>query len=47
MVAALKRAGFVEKRQDGSHVIFWHPIKRLTTLVALHGKDLPDPIRSS
>ena len=43
MVAALKRAGFVEKRQKGSHLVLWHQTKRLTTLVALHGKDLPDP----
>ena len=43
MVAALKRAGFVEKRQKGSHLVLWHETKRLTTIVALHGTDLPDP----
>lgn len=43
MVAALKKAGFVAKRQRGSHLVLWHETKRLTTLVALHGADLPDP----
>ena len=43
LVAALKRIGFVEKRQKGSHLVLWHETKRLTTIVALHGKDLPDP----
>ena len=43
MVAALKRAGYVEKRQKGSHLVLWHEAKRRTTVVALHGKDLPAP----
>ncbi len=43
MVAALKRAGFVEKRQKGSHLVMWHEAKRRTTIVALHGRDLPGP----
>ena len=43
LVAALKRIGFVEKRQKGSHLVLWHETKRLTTIVALHGKDMPDP----
>jgi predicted RNA binding protein YcfA (HicA-like mRNA interferase family) len=42
-VGALKRAGFVEKRQKGSHVILWHEGKQRTTIVALHGRDLPPP----
>jgi len=41
VVAALKRAGFVEKRQKGSHVILWQERQRRTTIVTLHGKDLP------
>jgi predicted RNA binding protein YcfA (HicA-like mRNA interferase family) len=40
VVAALKRAGFVEKRQKGS---LWHERQRRTTIVALHGRDLPVP----
>lgn len=43
MVAALKRAGFVEKRQKGSHLVLWHEGKRRMTVVALHGRDLPAP----
>jgi len=39
----LKRAGFVEKRQKGSHLILWHERQRRTTIVALHGRDLPAP----
>jgi predicted RNA binding protein YcfA (HicA-like mRNA interferase family) len=43
VVVALKRAGFVEKRQKGSHVILWHERQRRTTIVALHGRDMPSP----
>jgi predicted RNA binding protein YcfA (HicA-like mRNA interferase family) len=39
----LKRAGFVEKRQKGRHLILWHERQRRTTMVALHGRDLPAP----
>jgi predicted RNA binding protein YcfA (HicA-like mRNA interferase family) len=44
MVAALKKAGFVEKRQKGSHVILWHERSRRTTIVAMHGRSTPRPI---
>lgn len=43
VVAALKRAGYVAKRQKGSHLVLWHESKRRTTIVALHGRDLPMP----
>jgi len=43
VVAALKKAGFVEKRQKGSHLILWHERQRRTTIVSLHGRDLPLP----
>ena len=43
VVAALKRAGFVEKRQKGSHVILWSEKRRLTTIVALHSRDIAKP----
>ena len=43
VVAALKRIGFVEKRQKGSHVILWQEKYRRTTIVALHGRDIPTP----
>ena len=44
LVAALKKAGFIQKRQKGSHVILWHEQKRRTTVVALHGWAMPRPI---
>lgn len=44
VVAALKKAGFVEKRQKGSHLILWHERNRRTTVVALHGWAMPKPI---
>ena len=43
VVAALKRAGFEEKRQKGSHVVLYHSRQNRTTIVALHGRDLPVP----
>jgi predicted RNA binding protein YcfA (HicA-like mRNA interferase family) len=43
VVAALKRAGFVEKRQKGSHVILWSEKRRSTTIVALHSRDIAKP----
>jgi predicted RNA binding protein YcfA (HicA-like mRNA interferase family) len=33
VVAALKRAGFVEKRQKGSHVVLWHERQRIRLTV--------------
>jgi len=43
VVAALKRAGFIEKRQKGSHVVLRHEKYSRTTIVAMHGRDLPMP----
>jgi len=43
VVAGLKRVGFIEKRQKGSHVILWHEKWKKTTIVALHGRDIPAP----
>ncbi len=40
VIAKLKRAGFAEVRQTGSHVFLRHPDGRLT-FVALHRGDLP------
>jgi predicted RNA binding protein YcfA (HicA-like mRNA interferase family) len=42
-VAVLKRAGFLEKRQKGSHLVLWNARNRRTTIVAMHGRDLPSP----
>ena len=44
VLTALKRAGFVEQRQKGSHLYLWHPLKRRVTVVAMHGDDLPRPV---
>jgi predicted RNA binding protein YcfA (HicA-like mRNA interferase family) len=40
MLAALKKAGFVEKRQTGAHVILWHPTSRRATSVSMHAGDM-------
>ena len=40
VVAALKRAGFEEIHQKGSHLYLHHPIKDLETCVPMHGRDL-------
>ncbi len=40
LVAALRRAGFVEHHQSGSHLYFWHPDQLRMTSVAMHPRDL-------
>lgn len=40
VIKALTRAGFVEDGQKGSHCYLWHPGKRTTTCVPIHGGDL-------
>lgn len=40
LVAALKKAGFVEDRQRGSHLVLRHSDGR-QTLVPMHARDLP------
>ncbi|MBI5245489.1 MAG: type II toxin-antitoxin system HicA family toxin [Elusimicrobia bacterium] len=41
VVHFLKRKGFVEKRQSGSHLVLQHPKTRLRTVVPIHPGDLP------
>lgn len=41
VVSALKRAGFEERRQRGSHLILWHGQRELVVTVPLHTSDLP------
>jgi predicted RNA binding protein YcfA (HicA-like mRNA interferase family) len=41
VLARLLRAGFVEKRQSGSHKVLRHPDGR-QTYVAMHSGDVPD-----
>ncbi len=41
VLAKLLKAGFIEKRQSGSHKILRHPDGR-QTYVAMHTKDIPE-----
>ena len=41
VVAALKRGGFLEHHQKGSHLYLWHPKRERMTSVPMHAKDLP------
>jgi predicted RNA binding protein YcfA (HicA-like mRNA interferase family) len=40
VVAALKRVGFVEHHQKGSHLYLWHPERRVMTSIPMHSGDL-------
>ena len=40
LLKILKKHGFIEKRQVGSHIQLFHPIKNLRTTVPFHNKDL-------
>ncbi len=40
MVATLKRAGFVEHHQKGSHLYLWNPTTERMTTVSMHARDL-------
>jgi predicted RNA binding protein YcfA (HicA-like mRNA interferase family) len=40
ILKALKRAGFIELTQKGSHVTLEHPITKKLTTVPMHGGDL-------
>ncbi len=40
IIRGLKKAGFVEKRQSGSHIIMRHPDGK-QTYVAMHPGDVP------
>ena len=40
MVAALKRAGFLEHHQKGSHLYLWNPTTERMTTVSMHARDL-------
>ena len=41
VVAALKRDGFEQQRQRGSHLFLYHPVRDVVTTVAMHAKDMP------
>ncbi len=40
MIKALKRLGFIETGQKGSHVLLEHPVSKAQTSVPMHGGDL-------
>lgn len=40
IVRILKKLGFMQKRQSGSHLIMYHPEKRRIIPVPMHTKDL-------
>ena len=45
VIRALKRAGFVEDRQRGSHLILIHPDTKVRTVVPIHsGRTLKSPL---
>jgi predicted RNA binding protein YcfA (HicA-like mRNA interferase family) len=45
VIQALKRAGFVEDRQRGSHMILCHPQTKARTVVPVHaGKTIKEPL---
>jgi len=45
VVRALKRVGFVEDRQKGSHLILIHPEKKVRTVVPVHsGRTIKEPL---
>jgi predicted RNA binding protein YcfA (HicA-like mRNA interferase family) len=48
VIKALKRAGFVEDRQKGSHLMLIHPGSNARTVVPVHpGKTIKDPLLRS
>lgn len=40
VVEILKYDGFIELRQEGSHLHLFHPVKKLRATVPMHSKDL-------
>jgi predicted RNA binding protein YcfA (HicA-like mRNA interferase family) len=45
VIRALKRAGFVEDRQKGSHLILIHPERNARTVVPIHaGRTIKEPL---
>lgn len=45
VIRALKRAGFIEDRQKGSHLVLMHPKIKTRTVVPIHaGKTIKKPL---
>lgn len=47
VVAALKRAGFIEHHQTGSHLYLWRDETRTMTCVPMHSRDVKRPTLKS
>ena len=44
-IAALKKAGFVEDRQKGSHLVLIHPERKARTVIPIHfSKTIKKPL---
>lgn len=41
IVAALKKGGFEQRRQRGSHLFLWHPVREILVTVPMHARDVP------
>ena len=44
IIAALKRGGFVEHHNVGSHFYLWQPTRQVMTSVSVHPGDTPRPV---
>ena len=45
IIRALKKAGFIEDRQKGSHLILIHPKTKTRTVIPIHtGKTIKKPL---
>jgi predicted RNA binding protein YcfA (HicA-like mRNA interferase family) len=45
VLQALKRAGFAEDRQKGSHLVLIHPASKARTVVPVHpGRTIKEPL---
>ena len=42
IIKLLKKHGFFEHHQKGSHKVFYHPINKRRVIVPYHKKDLPN-----
>ncbi|OGV97215.1 hypothetical protein A2W24_04285 [Microgenomates group bacterium RBG_16_45_19] len=40
VVRMLKKHGFIEKRQVGSHLHLYHPLRQMRITIPMHNKDL-------
>jgi predicted RNA binding protein YcfA (HicA-like mRNA interferase family) len=40
LIRFLKAQGFIEDRQNGSHLTMWHPTQRISLTIPVHAGDL-------